>query len=45
MLVRSKIVPETQRKLPGGHKKAAGFRLPGDTNVDDLFDAEEPKDE
>ena len=22
----------------GGHKKAAGFTLPGDANVDDIFD-------
>ena len=22
----------------GGHKKAAGFRLPGDTKIDDLFE-------
>jgi nanoRNase/pAp phosphatase (c-di-AMP/oligoRNAs hydrolase) len=24
----------------GGHKKAAGFRLPGDAVVDELFDDE-----
>jgi len=29
----------------GGHKKAAGFGLPGDALVDDLFDVEEEGDE
>ena len=30
----------------GGHKKAAGFTLPGDSHVDDLFDLpDEPTEE
>ena len=29
----------------GGHKKAAGFTLPGDAQVDDLFDLEEEGEE
>jgi len=29
----------------GGHKKAAGFTLPGDAQVDDLFDVEEEEEE
>lgn len=32
-------VSEVSKKFGGGgHKKAAGFRLPGGTNIDDLFD-------
>ena len=27
----------------GGHRKAAGFRLPGDTKIDDIFDEEKEK--
>jgi len=39
-------VSEVAKKFGGGgHKKAAGFRLAGDTNVDDLFDKEEVKND
>jgi oligoribonuclease NrnB/cAMP/cGMP phosphodiesterase (DHH superfamily) len=39
-------VSEVAKKFGGGgHKKAAGFRLAGDTNVDDLFDKEETKND
>ena len=32
-------VSEVAKKFGGGgHKKAAGFTLPGDANVDDIFD-------
>jgi len=32
-------VSEVSKKFGGGgHKKAAGFRLPGETNIDDIFD-------
>ena len=32
-------VSEVSKKFGGGgHKKAAGFRLPGGTNIDDIFD-------
>jgi len=35
-------VSEVSKKFGGGgHKKAAGFRLPGETNIDDIFDKEE----
>jgi len=29
----------------GGHKKAAGFQLPGDASVDDIFDVDEENKE
>ena len=33
-------VSEISKKYKGGgHKKAAGFRLPGDYNIENLFDA------
>ena len=35
-------VSEISKKFGGGgHKKAAGFTLPGDAQVDDIFDIEE----
>ena len=37
-------VSEIAKKFGGGgHKKAAGFRLPGDAHVDELFDFNEEK--